>query len=146
MPAETAKLVDIRTSPVHERIAAINDFVEVGYEVHVNFSPIIVEDGWLHRWSELLDELDSALSPAAKAQLACEVIFLTHNRALHEINTGWHPKAEQVLWRPDLQEAKVSQNGQENVRYRFLDKQEYLSQFLDLLAHRAPWCRVRYAF
>jgi spore photoproduct lyase family protein len=146
MPAETAKLVDIRTSPVPERIAAIDDFVEAGYEVHVNFSPVIIEDGWQEKWAELLQQLDASISPAAKAQLACEIIFLTHNRALHEVNTGWHPKAEQVLWRPDLQEAKVSQNGQANVRYRFDDKQQYLREFRQLVERYAPWCRIRYAF
>ena len=39
--------VDVRTSPIAERIAAIDDFVAAGYEVHLNFSPVIVHDGWL---------------------------------------------------------------------------------------------------
>jgi spore photoproduct lyase len=146
MPAETAKLVDVRTSPMAERLALLDDLVEAGYEAHVNFSPVIIEDGWIEKWTELLQQLDAATSPATKAQLACEVIFLTHNRALHEVNTGWHPKAEQVLWRPDLQEGKMSQNGQSNVRYRWDDKQQYVRQFLDLVERYAPWCRVRYAF
>jgi spore photoproduct lyase family protein len=46
MPDAVAKVVDVRTSPVSERIAAINDFVEAGYEVHANFSPVIVHEGW----------------------------------------------------------------------------------------------------
>lgn len=41
MPAPMARLVDIRTSPMAERIAAIDDFVAAGYEVHLNFSPVI---------------------------------------------------------------------------------------------------------
>ncbi|WP_202620110.1 spore photoproduct lyase family protein, partial [Escherichia coli] len=36
MPERIAKLVDVRTSPIHERIAAIDDFVAAGYEVHAN--------------------------------------------------------------------------------------------------------------
>ncbi|GMA32882.1 spore photoproduct lyase family protein [Litorihabitans aurantiacus] len=146
MPAAMAKLVDIRTAPIPERLAAINDFVEAGYEVHLNFSPVIVADGWLEAWAELLDQLDAATSARTKAQLACEVIFLTHNEQLHEVNLGWHPRAEDVLWRPDLQEEKVSQNGATNVRYRWQDKQRHVAQLLDLLARRAPWCPVRYAF
>jgi spore photoproduct lyase len=39
MPETIAKVVDIRTSPMAEQIAAVNDFVAAGYEVHVNFSP-----------------------------------------------------------------------------------------------------------
>jgi spore photoproduct lyase len=146
MPAETAKLLDIRTSPVAERLAALDDFVAAGYEVHVNFSPVVVFDGWLDRWAELLDELDAATAPATKAQLACEVIFLTHNEQLHQVNLGWHPKAEELLWTPHLQEPKRSENGAINVRYAWRDKRGYLDRFLALLAERVPYCTVRYAF
>ena len=146
MPAAMAKLVDIRTTPVADRIAAIDDFVAAGYEVHLNFSPVIVADGWLEAWAELFEQIDAGLGPAAKAQLACEVIFLTHNEQLHEVNLRWHPKAEQVLWRPDLQETKRSQNGAWNVRYRAFDKRRYLDEFQRLLADRLPYCPVRYAF
>ena len=47
MPQATSKLVDLRTTPIAERIAAVNDFVETGYEVHLNFSPVIVHENWL---------------------------------------------------------------------------------------------------
>ncbi|MCY1141216.1 spore photoproduct lyase family protein [Actinoplanes sp. Pm04-4] len=146
MPAQDAKLLDIRTSPILERIAAINDFVEAGYEVHVNFSPVVVRDGWLPSWAELFEQLDAALNPAAKAQLAAEVIFLTHNRDLHQVNLGWHPKAEELLWRPELQQVKRSQNGSLNVRYRTGAKGQYVNALTDLIAEKIPYCRVRYAF
>jgi spore photoproduct lyase len=146
MPARLAKLTDIRTSPVPERLAAIDDFVAAGYEVHVNFSPVIVTDTWLEDWAELFDQLDAGIGPAAKERLAAEVIFLTHNAQLHEVNTQWHPRAEEVLWRPDLQEPKRSQNGAVNVRSRFREKQRCLEQFLELLHRRLPYCEVRYAF
>ena len=137
---------DIGTTPVAERIAAIDDFVAAGYEVHVNFSPVVVRDGWLADWAELLEQLDAGLGAAAKAQLAAEVIFLTHNRDLHEVNLGWHPKAEEVLWRPDLQQPKRSQNGGWNVRYRTGDKGRAVAALTYLIGARTPYCRIRYAF
>ncbi|MFC3738750.1 spore photoproduct lyase family protein [Paractinoplanes deccanensis] len=146
MPQADAKLLDIRTTPVAERIAAIDDFVAAGYEVHVNFSPVVVRDGWLEAWSELFEQLDAGIGAAARRQLACEVIFLTHNRDLHEVNLGWHPKAEDALWRPDLQQPKRSQNGSWNVRYRTGSKGRYVQALTDLIAERIPYCRVRYAF
>jgi spore photoproduct lyase len=146
MPARDAKLLDIRTTPVEQRIAAIDDFVAAGYEVHVNFSPVVVRDRWLEDWAELLDQLDAGIGAAAKAQLATEVIFLTHNRDLHQVNLGWHPKAEEVLWRPELQQVKRSENGFVNVRYRTGDKGRYVGALTDLIAERTPYCRVRYAF
>ncbi|GAA1647162.1 spore photoproduct lyase family protein [Actinoplanes couchii] len=146
MPQADAKLLDIRTSPVSERIAAIDDFVAAGYEVHVNFSPVVVRDGWLADWGELLDQLDTGISAATRKQLAAEVIFLTHNRGLHEVNLGWHPKAEEALWRPELQQVKRSQNGDLNVRYRTGAKGGYVRALTDLIARRTPYLHVRYAF
>ncbi len=146
MPEKTAKLLDIRTSSVTERIAAVDDFLAAGYEVHLNLSPVVVHEEWLADWDELLTHLNDVLSPAAKSQAAAEVIFLTHNQGLHEVNLGWHPQAENLLWRPDIQEFKVSQNGMRNVRYRAAWKAVWKQRLLDLIAQRTPWLTVRYAF
>jgi spore photoproduct lyase len=146
MPETIARIVDIRTSPMIERIHAINDFVAAGYEVHVNFSPVIVHENWEVEWKALFAELDAALSPAAKKQLKCEVIFLTHNEALHDVNLKWHPRAEEWLWRPDIQERKWSQSGMENLRYRASWKRQWLDHFIGWLETSLPYCDVRYAF
>jgi len=139
-------VTDIRTSPIAERIAAVNDFVDAGYEVHLNFSPVILTPTWEADWAAMLREVDDVLSPAAKAQLAAEVIFLTHNEQLHEVNLGWHPKAEDLLWRPELQEQKLSQNGAVNIRYRAAMKARHIERFRQLVAENLPSCRIRYAF
>ena len=146
MPEAVAKVVDVRTSQVSERIAAINDFVEAGYEVHVNFSPVIVHEGWEPQWRALFAEIDGTLSDRAKAQLKCEIIMLTHNEALHEVNLAWHPRSEDLLWRPDLQEEKVSQGGMRNLRYRVSWKRRWLDQLLSWREATIPYCGVRYAF
>jgi spore photoproduct lyase family protein len=146
MPQADSTVVDVRTDRIAERIAAIDDFVEAGYEVHVNFSPVIVREGWTAAWEELLEQLDDGISDAAKAQLACEVIFLTHNDRLHETNLAWHPKAEDLLWRPDLQEPKRSQTGGWNVRYKAVKKRRMVDELTQRIQQRLPYCRIRYAF
>jgi DNA repair photolyase len=146
MPEETSKLVDVRTSKVSERIAALDDFVEAGYEVHLNLSPVIVHESWLSDWANLLEQVADRTNARTRAQLAAEIIFLTHNEGLHEVNLGWHPRGEELLWRPDLQQAKRSQSGQWNVRYKSPWKARWVSQLTDLLADKLPECRVRYAF
>ena len=78
---------------------------------------MIYYEGWLDDYAALFGQVDGALSAAAKRQLAAEVIFLTHNEQLHEVNLAWHPRAEELLWVPHLQEAKVSETGGHNVRY-----------------------------
>lgn len=146
MPPADARLLDIRTSPVPERIAAAADFLDAGYEVHFNLSPVVLRPGWERDWADLLTRLDDVLPRRVKEQAAAEVIMLTHNEALHEVNLGWHPRAEDALWRPDIQETKRSQNGALNVRYAVEVKQGALTRLRSLLAEHAPWLRVRYAF
>jgi spore photoproduct lyase len=146
MPAHVAKVVDVRTSPVDERIAAINEFHAAGYEVNLNFAPVIYTETWRDDYAALFRQLDDTLSDAVKRQLVAEVIFLTHNAQAHELNLQWHPRAEELLWRPELQETKISGNGAENLRYRRGFKGGLVREFRALLAETMPYCGVRYAF
>ena len=118
MPDADSRLLDVRTSRIADRLAAVDDFVAAGYEVHVNFSPVVVRDGWLADWAQLLDDLADATGDAFKAQAAAEVIFLTHNEQLHEVNLGWHPKAEELLWTPADAGGQALADRRANVRYR----------------------------
>lgn len=146
MPQSISQVVDVRTSGITERIEAVNDFVEAGYEVHLNFSPVIYYDNWLADYQALFQQVDDTLSPLAKEQLQAEVIFLTHNDKLHEVNLGWHPQAEELLWQPELQEQKYSQTGGKNVRYKKGLKGNAVETFSQLLIKQLPYCNIRYAF
>ncbi len=146
MPPQDSRLLDIRTSPVEQRVAAAGDFLDAGYEVHFNLSPVVIRPGWEQDWTTLLRQMDDVLPRAVKEQAAAEVIMLTHNRDLHELNLAWHPRAEDLLWRPDLQQAKRSENGSWNVRYRNRDKAEAVDTIRRLVTSHAPWLRIRYAF
>ncbi|MFF5644690.1 spore photoproduct lyase family protein [[Kitasatospora] papulosa] len=146
MPPDDARLLDIRTSPVHERIAAAADFLDAGYEVHFNLSPVVLRPGWQRDWADLFTHLDDVLPARVKEQAAAEIIMLTHNQGLHEVNLGWHPRAEELLWQPAAQETKRSENGALNIRYAREIKQRSLTRIRELLAAHAPWLRVRYAF
>ncbi|MEV7303064.1 spore photoproduct lyase family protein [Streptomyces clavifer] len=146
MPTSDSRLLDIRTSPVTDRIAAAADFLDAGYEVHFNLSPVVLRPGWQRDWADLLVHLDDVLPDRVKRQAAAEIIMLTHNQQLHEVNLGWHPRAEEVLWQPAAQETKRSENGALNVRYAREVKHTALVQLRELIAVHAPWLRIRYAF
>ena len=74
------------------------------------------------------------------------MIFLTHDERLHEVNLGWHPGAERLLWTPEWQEGKREEGGSTVVRYRRGLKAGLVRDFTALVAARLPGCRIRYAF
>lgn len=146
LPNKVSKLVDVRTDSLEKRIAAINDFYLAGYDVHVNFSPVIVYEGWLEDYRELFEQLNQVVHPKLKEQMNCEVIFLTHNQWQHELNLSINPKAEELIWTPAIQETKQSQFGGINVRYKYQLKAQWISDFKKLQQEVMPWCEIRYIF
>lgn len=148
MPASISKLVDVRTDPIEQRIKAINEFWRAGYEVHVNFSPVIVYGGkkWREDYRDLFIQLDQTLHHDVKEQMQSEIIFLTHNRVQHEVNLEINPKAETLLWTPTLQEDKRSQMGGYNIRYERHLKSKMVEVFKQIHTEVIPWCNIRYIF
>lgn len=146
MPQRVARYVDIGTSPVSERLASANRLVEAGYEVHLNFSPIIIYGGgeWRRDWLDLFSEIDDTLSDRVKRQLMCEVFFLTHSAALHEVNLSWNPKGEEFLWSPENQVPK--RTAPETVVYDYAMRRRELAWFISELSAHLPYCPVRYSF
>lgn len=146
MPPHIAKLVDVRCSPIKQRAQAIDDFCKAGYEVHLNFSPVIAYSGWEQDYIDLMYTLDFYLSRKTKKQIKAEVIFLTHNKDLHELNNVWHPKAEKLLWTPENQEAKTSIYGGKNLRYAWKFKNKLIDNFKQIAKTTMPYMELRYIF
>jgi spore photoproduct lyase len=144
MPDKISKLVDINTSPISNRIKSINNLVEAGYEVHVNFSPVILYDKWQIDWKLLFDEINDTLTDKAKSQLKCEVIYLTHDANLHLLNEKWHPEGEKVLWSPENQRIKI--NKPNVICYDYKIKAEAIESFKRGIAKFLPYCSIRYIF
>jgi len=116
MPQDYADLLEPNTSSMYERLTAIDKFIDAEYDVHINFSPVIVTRDWLHQYRRLFEEVDRCVKN--KQKVKAEVIFLTHNANKHEHNKISNPAGENLLWNPDIQEAKISQYGGENIRYK----------------------------
>ena len=146
MPQKIAQAIDIRTSPISARIRSINNLVEHGYEVHVNFSPIVIYGGdqWRYDWVQLWSEMNDVLTPQAKAQLKAEAFFLTHSADLHQVNLQWTPQGEDYLWQPEIQQVKA---GKADVLcYRYDIKREEVNRFKHGLKKFLPYCELRYIF
>ena len=144
MPQRMSDLHEPYTSKIIDRIKAINIFIEAGYDVHVNFSPVILYKNWKEDYTELFNMLNNYVE--YKDCVLAEVIFLTHNESKHMNNMENHPETEKHLWVPHLQEAKTSQYGGKNYRYKLGLKKNYINQFIGLHDSIIPWNTIRYIF
>lgn len=144
MPEKISKIVEAGTSNVNARIDSILPLMSLGYEVHLNFSPVIVHDNWQKDYADLMKLI---VSKIGNIPMAAEVIFLTHHYGLHESNLNWIPEAEQLTWQPDLQEKKINQRGSNDiVRYEFFYKKALINEFKKILSEEMPKCKIRYIF
>lgn len=144
MPESYTNYLEPNTSSIIERIKAIDRFINAGYDVHINFSPVIVTYGWLEKYEELFKQVNDLVKN--KDKVKAEVIFLTHNKDKHEYNLRHGLIGEHLLWRPELQEDKISQYGGSNIRYKHNLKADYIKQFIKLHDEIIPWNNIRYIF
>jgi spore photoproduct lyase len=146
MPQKYSNLLEPHTSLIIDRIKSINDFIEAGYDVHINFSPVIVENGWLEEYRMLFEGVDALVDIKYKDRVKAEVIFLTHNKDKHKYNLANQLSGEELLWKPHIQEDKVSQYGGDNLRYVASFKSIYINEFKELHNSIIPWNTIRYIF
>ena len=146
MPQAYADLLEPGTSKIIDRIKAINKFIEAGYDVHVNFSPVILANDWLLQYKILFEEVNNLVADKHKSSVKAEVIFLTHNKDKHEYNLKNNLPGEDLLWKPEIQEDKVSQYGSSNIRYNHILKESYINIFKKLHDEIIPWNTIRYIF
>ena len=144
MPQKLSTILEPHTSSVLERIQSVDKFIEAGYDVHLNFSPVIMYKGWQDDYTELFKLVDNYI--VNKEIVKAEVIFLTHNLNKHNYNLLKQKDGESLLWNESIQEDKVSEYGGKNVRYKVKYKQKWIEQFKQLHNKTIPWNTIRYIF
>ena len=143
MPQIMSDILEPGTSKIIDRIKAINDFYEAGYDVHINYSPIIVYKDYIEDYVKLFKLVDMNVDNSIKNKVKAECIFLTHNSKMRKLN----PKqVDELLWTPENQEIKVSEYGNTNIRYERKLKKQYINNFLTMHKDKLPWQEVRYIF
>jgi spore photoproduct lyase len=146
MPEKIREILEPNTSKIIDRIKAIDAFIECGYDVHVNFSPVVVYEGWEKDYEELFQMLNDYVEDYHKDVVKSEVIFLTHNIKKHLKNLENNIPGEDLLWTPNIQEDKTSQYGGDNIRYKSNLKNSYIKQFKNIHNGIIPWNTIRYIF
>lgn len=95
-PEFIIKKVEIGTSPLNERIEAINKMCEAGYKVGLLIAPVIFVDDWERLYTELLDTLSERLTEKVKKEMFIEVIFMTYSYVQNAINSQAFPNALKI--------------------------------------------------
>lgn len=137
MPQKYADVLEPNTDKIVDRINAIKP-LQKHMEVHINFSPIIYEEGWLKEYEELFK-----LLKAKGINIPCECIFLTYNNIQHERNSE---DVNQLCWKPDIQESKDSQYAADNIRYQWQLKKQMVEEFKKLYSKYFSLNNIRYIF
>jgi spore photoproduct lyase len=146
MPQSIADKLEPNTAKIIDRIQAINTFIDAGYDIHINFSPVVVYEGWEQEYTDLFRLVNENVSEANKATVFSEVIFLTHNEGKHHYNVENNLPGEELLWTPENQEEKTSQYGGKNLRYNYKVKKQYIDKFKEIHSSIIPWNTIRYIF
>ena len=148
MPPWWRSILEPETDDVGDRLLAVKQFLDAGYEVHLNFSPVIVHDNWLDIYKSFFKGIKSLAERQGwnDGRVKAEVIFLTHNEQKHLYNLKHNLPGEELLWVPKIQEGKVSQYGGDNIRYEHNRKADYIKQFTELHDEYLPFNTIRYIF
>jgi spore photoproduct lyase len=146
MPQILSDKLEPGTSKIIDRIKAVNKFYEAGYDVHLNYSPIIMYKHFEEDYAKLFKLVNDNIDKSIKDKVKAECIFMTHNKNMHEYNINNNIKGEEYLWTPHNQEVKTSQYGSVNIRYDYKKKSQYIQRFLNLHSNLLDWQTIRYIF
>jgi DNA repair photolyase len=145
MPEHHRQVLELNTSRIEDRLQAINKLVDAGFEVHINLSPIVVTNNIKQEYSDLMHLINNSISAKAKAQLAYEIIFLTHSPTLYDKVPQYAPKAHDMMVNGPLQ--LVPKWNKPNVfSYGKKEKNMLKSIINNIINEITPYSRVRYMF
>lgn len=90
-PKEIIRTIEIGTSPLENRVKAINQLAEAGYPIGILIAPVILVEGWKEKYKELILYLAQNLTAQAKKTAFFEIIFMTYSYIHRKINEEAFP-------------------------------------------------------
>ena len=92
-PDEIIKTIEFGTSPLKQRVDAINKLCDKGYKVGIIIAPVILVHNYKELYKELFTYLNDKLSLKAKESIFIEIIFMTYSYIHRVINADAFPKS-----------------------------------------------------
>ena len=112
-PQEIITKVEFGTSPLKNRVEAINKLKEAGYKIGILIAPVVLVDGWEKLYSDLIKYLYENLSEKVKKDVFFEIIFMTYSYVHRMINQDAFPNAIQLY-----EQEKMTGRGRGKYMYR----------------------------
>lgn len=145
MPENHRKVLELNTSKIEDRINSINVLVDMGFEVHINLSPIVITDNFIEEYSELLTNVNDVLTQRAKDQMAYEIIFVTHENVVNENMQTYMPKAFEMITN-GICALEPKWNKKNIYSYSRKDKILLKEEMNSIINRYTPYSRIRYMF
>ena len=101
-PQDIISRIELGTSPLHNRIQALNNLSGAGYPVGLLIAPVILLPDWKRLYSELIEQLADELSEPVKQTGFIEIILMTYSFVQNAINSDAFPGAVQLLNRESM--------------------------------------------
>lgn len=138
-PEEIIRKVEFGTSTLLERIQAINQLEEAGYEIGILIAPIILVENWEILYEELFQIMKEKLSKKVKEKCFFEMIFMTYSYIHRKINEEAFPNAIQLY-----DKDKMTVRGRGKYGYQKEEKEEAQKKLLQAFRKYFPDNRLWY--
>ena len=91
-PRKIIRTIEIGTSPLENRVKAINKLKDAGYKLGILIAPVILVEDWKKQYTELIQYFAENLSEQVKKDVFFEIIFMTYSYVHRMINQEAFPK------------------------------------------------------
>tara|TARA_R100000734_G_C3318650_1_gene113029 strand:+ start:434 stop:1270 length:837 start_codon:yes stop_codon:yes gene_type:complete len=133
MPQEYSNILEPKMQKISSRIDDVNRLKDLGWEVHLNYSPLVFYPGWSKEYESLFKEVKDKAG-----ENKCEVIALTNH--VHQMNRSSEEARELMKYSDEIKNA----NG--IMRYPIRQKTRALANFKMIYSKYFNLQTIRYIF
>lgn len=133
MPQKYSNILEPKMQKITKRIEDVDRLKDLGWQVHLNYSPLVFYPGWKGEYNSLFEEV-KAIAGTNK----CEVIALTnHKNQMAKAS----PEAQELMRR-----SYEVKNKSGVMRYPLEHKGRLLREFKEIYSKYFPLNTIRYIF
>ena len=133
MPQKYSNILEPKMQKITKRIEDVDRLKDLGWQVHLNYSPLVFYPGWKEEYNSLFEEV-KAIAGTNK----CEVIALTnHKNQMAKAS----PEAQELMRR-----SYEVKNKSGVMRYPLEHKGRLLREFKEIYSKYFPLNTIRYIF